>query len=362
MPAMAQTSGTLTQVWRINGGTESWFPATVSSPARTVRSADYFQTSDVVVISSRSTPNPGLVVRNAVDGSTVTDIFGGVYNYNANYNLGGAFASNMLGVSDDNIIYVGNLVLNAGTTNFVIYRHTAPELPPTVAFNATIPALAGVRVGDTLAVAGSGVNTEIWCGTNANAGPHLVKFTTTDGLNYTVAATLTATAGSFTPFGGAPARLGLSIEGIGASAILWGDTSGPNDIPRRFDATTAAVTDEVSSTLNAWLGSACTVGVVQLDGRTYLASGPGNYSITAAPAEASKGNVFDVTTLGSPVAYGQTVSLGIQDSSLNWYPNGDGTGGVFFDVARRRVGFMVTNNSISMHSFFNADVADWNLH
>lgn len=100
---------------------------------------------------------------------------------------GGTFAGNMIGIGDDGAIYVANLTTNATTSPFKIYRWAdETSAAPTVAFSGA--PLAGARLGDTLDVMGSGVNTRIVAGygsTPSVAGNNsFALFTTADGANF----------------------------------------------------------------------------------------------------------------------------------------------------------------------------------
>ena len=95
---------------------------------------------------------------------------------------GGTFAVNMIDVADDGAIYVGNLSTSAAA-NFKVYRWANESAAPTVAFDG----LANrVRVGDTLAVTGSGANTKIVAAGGSTAGEAYALFSTADGLSFTV--------------------------------------------------------------------------------------------------------------------------------------------------------------------------------
>ena len=84
--------------------------------------------------------------------------------------------------------------------------------------------------------------------------------------------------------------------------------------------------------------------------------GPGAFGPGRPGSE--QGLVYNVNNMATPLRVGNTESL--QDAA---WTNGDGTGTVFFDVARSRVGFNVTNNSISMWNITDAAaVSDWNLY
>jgi hypothetical protein len=100
---------------------------------------------------------------------------------------------NLVGVADDNVIYACNLTVDSTNTAvgnngpFRIYRWANESADPTVAYvgdpgNADTNATHR-RFGDSFAVRGSGVNTEILTGTRA--GKILARFTTVDGVNFT---------------------------------------------------------------------------------------------------------------------------------------------------------------------------------
>lgn len=347
----AQT--TLTQVWRINRSDDrDWF---TSASDRRVRSAKYSAATDHVTCISRTETTATLVVLNASNGANISK------NYlDPAIVTGGTFPVNMHGVDSAGVTYFSNLTGAANTTSFTIYRLATESAVPTLAFKDFIPALGAGRIGDTFDVSGSGTNTEIWCGTNIGAGPHLVKFTTTDGLTFTVASTLTASGGTWSVALGAPARLGMSVLGTGADAEVWGDSSGVGLIPRKFDATSGAILDEVPIMLSYdgvtnTAPGLCPVGINSILGNKLIASTPGNFNAATVPGSEC-GYVYNVNVVGAAAKVGNTVTL--QDGTST---NFDGTGTAFFDTNRNRVLFDVTNNSISSHNILGSNVSDWNL-
>jgi hypothetical protein len=76
---------------------------------------------------------------------------------------GGTFAVNMVGVSGDGAIYVGNLTTaDAAGSPFKVYRWATEGAVPTLAYSsATL--LAGARIGDSFAIS-SGASTRIAAG------------------------------------------------------------------------------------------------------------------------------------------------------------------------------------------------------
>jgi hypothetical protein len=68
---------------------------------------------------------------------------------------GGTFAVNTVGVGGDGAIYVANLTTQSTTTPYKVYRWVTEASVPTVAYTGD-GGLAGSRIGDTLAVIGSG--------------------------------------------------------------------------------------------------------------------------------------------------------------------------------------------------------------
>ncbi len=124
---------------------------------------------------------------------------------------GGTFAINQIDVADDGAIYVGNLSTSAAG-NFKVYRWANEAAVPTVAFDG----LSGLpRTGDTLAVRGSGVGTQIIASGSGSTGFKL--FNTADGVSYSDGGTFgtTAPAGAF--------RLGLDfIDSTSAVGLQTG--------------------------------------------------------------------------------------------------------------------------------------------
>ena len=133
----------------------------------------------------------GVYVLNGTDGSLL-----------GNLNVDGVFTAinfplNLIDVADDGVIYACNLAVDSAVTvpagnngPFRIYQWADESAAPTVAYagdpsnnDTNQPSAANRRFGDSLAVRGSGTNTQILAATRA--GKIVALFTTTDGTNFT---------------------------------------------------------------------------------------------------------------------------------------------------------------------------------
>lgn len=128
------------------------------------------------------------------------------------------FPLNKIAVAEDGVIYACNLavdsaVVTPGGNNgpFRLYRWANESADPTIAYegdpSTNNPAAANRRFGDSMAVRGSGVNTEILVPTRA--GTNVALFRTTDGVN-------------FTPMLIAVPEL-FAGSGIAMQSIAWGE-------------------------------------------------------------------------------------------------------------------------------------------
>lgn len=126
----------------------------------------------------------GVYILNATNGAVV-----GKLAFDTNVINSGTFVVNMVGVTDDGVIYVGNLTTDAAvsTTPFKLYRWASETSQPTVAYSGDPSGnyqlgASPRRFGDSLAVRGTGAGTQILLGTyNQTVG----LLTTTDGANFT---------------------------------------------------------------------------------------------------------------------------------------------------------------------------------
>ncbi|PKO15626.1 hypothetical protein CVU37_12425 [candidate division BRC1 bacterium HGW-BRC1-1] len=387
--AHAQT--TFTQVWRldtVNGGGPAWFLGDV---ARTIRSATHHVPSDNILVLERAAKIINLRKLNPVTGAEVA---GSPYQAldltAASSTTKGTFVGNTIDTDDANVIYFCNLTVAVDRVTgepFIVYRMADASTAPTVAYEVstlTTPAtpaeFAKTRFGDTLQVVGTGTGTEIYAGGSWGAGytdatdvRDLLKLTTVDGLNFTLAANYNL-SDAVVDFGTVSAnRLGLAVMGTGASADVWGDASGLLAIPRKYNLATNLTTDRLDTTVFP-LGTGHTgLGLTTVGSSKFLVSAPGAYTASGpygAPwnlDDAQKSYVFDVTNAAAPTLVGQTEKLGLfagttaAPTTNIWHTNPDGTSAVFFDNTRNNFGVVLVNNSISMHNFGSASVQDWNL-
>ena len=166
------TSTVVTQLWRIVPGSAGYSYLTTGDDNRGVA---YDTNSQRVVVASRS---PGLYI---LDGNTGTNIgslsMAGI--------SGGTYAIDQVGIADDGAVYAGNLIL-APSAGFTLYRWNAPitNSVSAVAFqDSTGSALGNAdRWGDTMAVRGSGANTQIILG--SRSGTNVALLTTSDGITF----------------------------------------------------------------------------------------------------------------------------------------------------------------------------------
>ena len=190
--AYAQVTYALTNVWYV--------PTNVVSAANIIvngdnnRSLAYDINSNQVFVAAKGggSPAPDIQVLDGATGATLGLLEKAVVS-------GGTFLLNQVKVARDGAIYSANLV-NPGTPASItkIYRWTNWLSPATVAFAgnaisnpATLFGLTttpGARVGDSMAITGSGTSTMILMPVSS-ASPtlttNMVLFTTTDGITFT---------------------------------------------------------------------------------------------------------------------------------------------------------------------------------
>ncbi len=123
---------------------------------------------------------------------------------------GGTLPLNMIGVSADGAVYAANLVLD-GAAGLRLYRwdDDGPETSPIVIDVFDLP--AGQRFGDTLAVRGSGDDTQILLGSRSGTVAALVRVSTAGFATTQVFDVTGAAAGDF----------GLGVA-FGAGDTFWG--------------------------------------------------------------------------------------------------------------------------------------------
>lgn len=187
------------------------------------RGLAYNPVSGHVLVVSRTSSN-AVYVLNGADGAVLGNL-----PYGAGVISGGTFAINMIGVTDDGVIYVGNLTTDAAGAAgpFKLYRWADESTSPQLAYSGDPSGGNAIgtypnprRFGDSLAVRGTGTNTQILLGTYN----HIVGLLrTADGTNFT--ATKISTLMSWP---GSDSRWGLAW---GAGDTFWvkqGVSNGPS--------------------------------------------------------------------------------------------------------------------------------------
>jgi hypothetical protein len=364
----------LTEVWRNTPIDDlAWNPlAAANANSRVVRGMTYRATGDQIVILSRQ-GGVRIVTLNPATGVGVTDVplpASGAVAPAVNV-TGGTFAGNMIDADDDSVsqkLYFSNLTTNVSTTNLKVYQLLDPTDATSVrlAFDGTIAGVGAVRVGDTIAVTGSGTGTEIYLGTNGAGATDakLIRLTTTDGSTF-------AFANGFT-FGGATsprARLGLSVEGTGSNALILGNVAGAGLVPVRVSPADVMTELTVPVTPGLEAGHSL-VGVKTISGTTYVGVGFGNPSSSGTAAATPVANTFNHlytlnTTTNELTFVDQTASMAVPTSgdATLVYVN-DGTGSVAFDTTRNNVLFLSTQNVLGAYAIPTtpSTVDEWNMY
>jgi hypothetical protein len=164
------TSTVITQLWRIAPGATGYAYLTTGDDNRGLA---YDTNSQRVVVASRS---PGLYILDGNTGANLGSLdLSGV--------IGGTFPVDQVGIADDGAVYACNLSISGQTVK--LYRWGAPTntAPNAIAFQDTSSTLGTFdRWGDTMAIRGSGANTQIILG--SRSGTNFALLTTADGISF----------------------------------------------------------------------------------------------------------------------------------------------------------------------------------
>ncbi len=264
----------------------------------------------------------------------------------------GTYQMNACGVADDGAVYVCNLLSSdnyptGGADYFAIYRWAdasgtaiqagayggSPLGAGTFGFAAGGGTLG--RLGDSMAVRGSGINTEILC--PFRNGTNVCIFTTTDGTTFTaniIAITnLVASIGGTDPFtGNSPLALGCAF---GTGKTFWAKSANYNLRQVSYDLATGQGGVIGSYPLP---GSEAPIGVDNSNG--YVAA----IGVNETPQNLAIFNLF--------AAGGPSLSS-LLDREL--FPvdnsNGNGTGAVAVDAAGGRMFALDSNSGIIALSY-----------
>jgi hypothetical protein len=179
MPLAQAQSLVLSNLWSAAAGTES-YPFLKNDHSS--RGLAYNPVTDHILVPSR-TGTPAIHILDSTTGAVL-----GTLPYDAGIITGGNFAVNMIGITDDGVIYVGNLTTDTTGANgpFRLYRWADESAQPELVYsgdpsNGETEADAR-RFGDSLALRGTGTGTQILLGTFL---PNAAVLTTTDGTNFT---------------------------------------------------------------------------------------------------------------------------------------------------------------------------------
>jgi hypothetical protein len=231
-------STVVTQQWTLAAGSRSYLDAS----SYYVRGLAYDTNTGTLLLCDHSVPN--IYVLNAANGS---DLF--TLNTAGLPNVGlSGFILDQIGVADDGVVYGGNLADTTSSEEYALISWSSVSSGATLnyayggATGGDPGNGSGDRWGDTMAVRGSGTNTEILIG--SYTGTNVVLFTTPDGINFTP---------YLIPVTGTPAvPAGFSSLGIafGAGDTFWAK-GGHNYNLRQVSFNRVSWTGTVLETFNA---------------------------------------------------------------------------------------------------------------
>jgi hypothetical protein len=286
----------------------------------TQRGIAYDAVSNVVVVVSRS-PSNAVYLLDADTGADVGNLDVS-FLYPPYPTPPGILPINMCGVADDGAIYVGNLLFNGTADNFTIYRWQSAD-----AFASVSQAYLGnpgvTRLGDTMAVRGAGVSTEILC--SFRTGTNIALFTTFDGFNFSPTV-IPVTNLPDDALANGFAGLGLAF---GPGNTFWAKSSGFN--LRQLLLDTNTMTAQVIATYTNLPVSEGPLGVDSVN----------DLVATVAFGQTPRNlSLWDVSA-GEPEAVQVDRELfGSSNANIN------GTGAVAMDVAGGRIFALDSNNGL----------------
>ena len=280
-----------TQIWHLSPGDRPYLTSDNNQ-----RGLAYNPATTNLVMVSRSISN-AIYVLDSKTGAPLRSL-----NTDPTIISGGFFALHMIGVADDGAVYACNLSLSENALTIYRWNDDSTNSVPTIAYGPTDP-VAG-RWGDTMAVRGSGNNTQILLA--ARDGGTYALFTTADN-----GATFTSTTITVADAAGDTFTLGLSF---GETNSCWTKISGGVLRHIEFDPGAGTGTSAQTFTTAELAGNILPIGV------------DSDQALLAGISLETPDNVrlYDISTLTNPPA----------NIDTDFFPtdnlNGNGTGSLAF--------------------------------
>ncbi len=194
VPDARAQSYAMSNLWTVVAGAPSH--PFMSTNDNATRGIAYSPATDHVLVPSRTGSNAVYIL------SGTTGAILGTLPFDTNLIKGGTFTVNMAGVTADGVIYVANLTTDAAANPFRLYRWANETAQPELAYSGD-PSGGDTtannrRYGDSLALRGTGTDTQILLGTLATA---VALMRTTDGTSFYATKITTDVANGDTRYG-----------------------------------------------------------------------------------------------------------------------------------------------------------------
>lgn len=314
---LLNAQGIMPSKWTKPANTYKWFKST----GERVRGMAFNTTNNHLYVATRDTLGTsltgGIIILDASTGDSIgslnmTGISGGVYPFNR------------VVVTSDGRIYTTNLqtaVTKAAPLK--IYTWADESAAPVLVFSDSIQ---GPRLGDALAVAGSGQGTYLYVSGNANPGPVTIFKRSADTLvQYKTIVPAAWATGVIS--------IGTTANGLGD---FWVNVNGK--VAQKFD-TNGVVLDTIPSTITSSAGSGASY--FEFAGKKYFAM----YSGSATVSTPSIVRFLDITVSGSKgVVVALTPSMGTTANANA--PLGE----VIFSPSDTSIYILSVNNNLGKYS------------
>jgi hypothetical protein len=299
--------------------TSNWFAANGIGHIATGdnnRGLAYSALSNVVFVCNKATP-----AIDALDAAT-GNLLGSAVTTGV---AGGTFLLDQVEVADDGNLYSGNLSTSINTAAYKLYQWTNWTTTPTLVFSGD-PAsgtLAGQRMGDNMAVQGSGTGTVVLVPVEAGtrATTNVVLFSTVDGTTFTPTV-VAITNMPIPPSGNNGPAIAVSFYTNNTFLFKQG---GPALYLVQYPVNFASLPSPVAGTV---IGTNTTFQAAGNVGQTVINySAAGNLLATVGPIPNSAPSTTPITlSLANPLS-GASSSVGSTNTA---HPNGNGNfvGGV----------------------------------